>query len=194
MRSLFIVLTLALALVACSGKKSSPTTPTVPTPHGPVTEKAMLDYFQARFPKAVAEGTLVLDFGSTGVANDVTSELHILGIDDMSGVAALVPNDFDTKGFNAIKASSGPTTTVAGLMRDLMIMHDTRGYFEKAWRNGWVTSGPQDFPAPAAYGVDFSIMEELGVFTGEGDDNPCGGNPCGGWEEDENPCGGNPCE
>jgi hypothetical protein len=190
MRSLFLVLTLALALVACGGKKSGPITPKLPAPTGPITEAALTAYFQARFPAAVADGTLQLDFGSGGVAQDVAEELRILGIDDMAGVAALVPNDFETKGFGAIKASAGPTTTIAGLMRDLMIMHDTRGYFEKAWRNGWVTSGPQDFPAPAAYGVDFSIMEELGVFSGDGD--PCGGggdpcgDPCGGWE---NPCG-----
>ena len=192
MRSIFMILTLALALVACSGKKSS-TTPTVPTPKGPITEQALTTYFQARFPAAIADGTLTVDFGSAGVSNDVIEELHLLGINDMSGVAALVPNDFDTKGFGAIKASPGPTTTIAGLMRDLMIMHDTRGYFTKAWRNSWVTSGPQDFPAPAAYGVDFDIMRELGVFSGEGE--PCGGgegNPCGGdWEGD--PCGGDPC-
>lgn len=201
MRSIFLVLTVALALVACSGKKSS-TTPKGPAVHGPITEAALTDYFNARFPAAVADKTLTLDFGSQGVADDVIEELHILGMNDMSQVAAMVPSDFETKGFGAIKASPGPTTTIAGLLRDLMIMHDTRGYFEKAWRNSWVTTGPQDFPAPAAYGVDFKIMEDMGVFSGEGEPcggyDPCDGDPCGGdWDDDPcggDPCGGDPCE
>ena len=91
-------------------------------------------------------------------------ELHLIGIDDMGGIAALVPADFATRGFGAIRRSQAPTTTVAGVLRDLMIMHDPRAYFENAWRHGWVTTGPHDFPAPAVYGVDFDILRDLGVF------------------------------
>ncbi len=184
MRSFVFIL--ALALVACTGKHSS----TTPKPHGPVTSEALTAFFGAALPAAVADKTLVLDFGSAGVAADVVKELALMGADDMSEVAAMLPADFATKGIPAIKASEGPTTTVAGLLRDLMIMKDTRGYFTKAWNNGWVTNGPQDFPAPAAYGVDFAIMRELGVFTSE-DGNPCGG---GGDDEDDDGDGdGNPC-
>lgn len=185
MRSL--VLILALALVACTGKPSS-TTPKLAVPHGPVTADALTAYFSAALPKAVADKVLVLDFGSGGVADEVIKELAIMGADDMSEVAALLPADFATKGIPAIQASEAPSTTVAGLLRDLMIMKDTRGYFTKAWNNGWVTSGPQDFPAPAVYGVDFGIMRELGVFGG---DDGGEGNPCGGGDEDmgdEDPC------
>ncbi len=191
MRSILLVLTIALGLVACHGN-SSTTTPTVaapkvPVPHGPVTAEAMTAYFQLRFPAQVADGSLLLAFGSDGVAEDIAKELRLLGIDDMSGVAALVPADFDTKGFGAIKASEAPTTNVAGLMRDLMIIHDTRGYFTRAWNNGWVSSGPQDFPAPAAYGVDFGVMEELGAFgSGDGD----GGED---WEGGDDEGAGDPC-
>ena len=184
------VLILALALVACSGKHAS-TMPKVP--HGPVTADALTAYFSVALPQAVTDKVLVLDFGSTGVADEVIKELAIMGADDMSEVAALLPSDFAIKGIPAIKASEGPTTTIAGLLRDLMIIHDTRGYFTKAWNNGWVTSGPQDFPAPAVYGVDFQIMRDLGVFSSS-DENPCGG---GGDDDDdddddgddENPCG-----
>ena len=183
------VLILALALVACTGKHSS----TMPRPKGPVTADALTAYFRAALPEAVADKTLVLDFGSGGVADEVIKELAIMGADDMSEVAAMLPADFAKKGIPAIKASEGPTTTVAGLLRDLMIMKDTRGYFTKAWNNGWVTTGPQDFPAPAVYGVDFTIMRELGVFTSE-EGNPCGG----GGDDDEDDDGddddgGNPC-
>lgn len=190
MRSLLLVLTLALsfALVACNGKKGGTTpTPKGPQVSGPISEQALIDYFKARFPQQVADGTLELDFATAG--NDIMEELRLLGYTDMSAIPALVPADFETKGFGAIKQSGDPTSNVAGLMRDLFIIRDARAYFTKAWRNSWVSSGPQDFPAPIAYGVDMAVLEELGVFGGEGgeggwDENPCGGG--GEWEE--NPC------
>lgn len=189
MRSFVFIL--ALALVACSGKSSTTTTPKAPVPHGPVTADALTAYFGTAFPKAVADKVLVLDFGSAGVADDVIKELALMGAADMGGVAAMVPSDFATKGFDAIKASAAPTTTIAGLLRDLMIIKDTRGYFTKAWNNGWVTEGPQDFPAPAVYGVDFGIMKELGVFSADDSGNPCGGDGDGDGSDDEG--GGDPC-
>lgn len=185
-RSRLVVLVVALALVACRTRSAPPATPLSnrlsaaaipqgPVPHGPITAEAMTTYFSERFPAAVEDGTIRLDFGSANVAEQVTQELAALGIDDMSELAALVPGDLETRGFDALKATDEPTTNVAGLMRDLMIMHDTRRYFTKAWNHNWSTSSPDDFPIPAAYGVDFGVMTTLSVFSG---DDPCAGNPC----------------
>lgn len=196
MRALVLVLVLSLALAACGGKGKPSTlasTTTAQAARSPVTAEALTTFFTTRFAGAVQEGLLSPDFGSGGVDDDVIRELAAMGVSDLSGVQALIPADFDTKGLGAIRASSSGTTTIAGVLRDLMIMRDTRGYFEKAWNHGWTSSGPEDFPVPAAYGVDFSIMVELGVFD-EGGGDPCG-DPCGGgWEGD--PCGGyvgDPC-
>lgn len=167
MRATFLAVIAALALVACGHSKPKPAGP--PPPSGPVTEAALAGYFQQAFPDAVAAGTIQLDWGSAGVSTEVIEELGILGVDDMGEVAALVPADFATKGLETIKANGG-STNVAGLMRDLMIIHDVRGYFEKAWRNNWATTGPGDFPLPLAYGVDFQVIADLGVFEGGGDD------------------------
>lgn len=141
--------------------------PRWPTPHGPITAEAMIAYFAARFPAAVADGTVRLDFADGDVAADVVRELAALGIDDMSQVAALVPIDLETRGFAALAASGASSTNLAGLMRDLMIMHDTRRYFTDAWNQAWTTTGPEDFPIPAAYGVDFDLMRRLGVWSGD---------------------------
>ncbi|HVV82523.1 MAG TPA: hypothetical protein VHE35_05560 [Kofleriaceae bacterium] len=202
MRSLLVALTLALALVACGKNKSESTTPKGPSAHGPITEDNLKAYFGSRFPNQVADGTLALNFAEESVAPTVIEELSILGITDMSGVAAMVPADFETKGFGAIKTSSDPTENLAGLMRDLMLIHDTRGYVEKAWRKNWSCSGPQDFPAPIAYGMDFSILQNAGMCDSEGGDdgnvNPCSGGDDGdddgdddGGDDDDdgNPCG-----
>ena len=108
MRSLLVVL--ALALAACGGKTKSSTLgstlPTGPAAQGPVTADALKAYFTARFPAAIKEGVLTADFGSGGVDDDVVKELGIMGVTDMRDLPALVPADFDTKGFGAIKASS----------------------------------------------------------------------------------------
>ncbi len=167
MRATFLAIIAAFALFACGHSKAKPAGP--PPPSGPVTEAAIVGYFQQAFPDAIAASTIQLDWGSAGVSAEVIEELGILGIDDMGEVAALVPADFATKGLETIKANGG-STNVAGLMRDLMIIHDARGYFEKAWRNNWAANGPSDFPLPLAYGVDFKVIADLGVFEGGGDD------------------------
>ena len=167
MRASILAVIAALALVACGHSTAKPAGP--PPPSGPVTEAAIAGYFQQAFPDEVAAGTIALDWGSAGVSAEVIEELGILGIDDMGEVAALVPADFKTKGVDTIKANGG-STNVAGLLRDLMIIRDARGYFEKAWRNNWATTGPSDFPLPLAYGVDFKVVVDLGVFEGGGDD------------------------
>ncbi len=148
-------------------RPSAAVVPRWPVPHGPITAEAMKAYFVARFPAAVEDGTVKLDFGNGDVADDVLRELAALGIDDMSEVAAMVPIDLETRGFAALTASGAPSTNLAGLMRDLMIMHDTRRYFTDAWHHGWITTGPEDFPIPAAYGVDFDLMRRLGVWSGD---------------------------
>ena len=167
MRATFLAIIAAFALFACGHPKAKPAGP--PPPSGPVTEAAIVGYFQQAFPDAIAASTIQLDWGSAGVADEVIEELGLLGIDDMGEVAALVPADFATKGLETIKANGG-STNVAGLMRDLMIIRDARGYFEKAWRNNWAANGPSDFPLPLAYGVDFKVIADLGVFEGGGDD------------------------
>lgn len=167
MRASIIAIIAAVALVACGHSKAKPAGP--PPPSGPVTEASLEGYFRQTFPAAVAAGTITIDWGSEGVSTEVIEELGLMGIDDLGEVAALVPADFTTKGLDTITANGG-STNVAGLLRDLMIIHDVRGYFSKAWRNKWVASGPGDFPLPVAYGVDFNAIADLGVFEGGGDD------------------------
>jgi hypothetical protein len=185
MHRLFLIALLAAA-TACS-HKSSPTTPSNQPPavvDAPITGDSMIAFAQQRFPAAVAAETLKLEFGSASTENEIAEELSIMGITTTAQLAAIVPPDYQTKGFDAMAAAGASTTNLAALMRDLMIIHDVRGYFTNAWRNKWSASR-DDFPAPAAYGVDLGVMEELGVFEdGGGDYDPCmEGDPCG------DPCG-----
>jgi hypothetical protein len=189
MHRLFLIALLAAA-AACSHSSSSSTTPSNRTGavvDGPLTSDSLVAFAQVEFPTAVAAGTLKLDFGSDGVAELVIEELGIMGVTTTGQLAAITPPDYDSKGFGAV-AKDGGSTTIAGALRDLMIIHDARGYFTNAWRSNWSAS-PTDFPAPVAYGVDLSVMASMGVYDGgdpcgdedegdDGGDDPCG-DPCG---------------
>lgn len=185
------MLALVAVTSACSNKSTGPAAPK--EPEVALTTDVLLAFMKERFPAQVADGTLILDFGSEGVEKEVVDELGLLGVTTRSQLAAIVPADFDTKGFGAIKASPSPTSNVAGLMRDVMIIHDAKGYVAKAWRNGWVANGPEDFPAPAAYGVDLSVLESAGVYGGDGGEGGYDEGEGEGEEEGYDPCAGDPC-
>ena len=167
--SLFVLL---IALAACGGPKAKgPVAPTSPYPAatpGPVTEPALADYFQAALPEAFAAGTIAADFGSTEVGAEVIGELALMGVDDMTEVGTLLPFDFKTKGIAALAADGDGTTNLAGMLRDLMVMKDARLYFTTAWQNHYSMNGPQDFPVPAAYGVDLEGLRDLGIYGDDG--------------------------
>lgn len=90
-----VTLTLTLALVACGGKQG-PAKPVVPGPSGPITAASLEAYFSARFPAAIADGTLKLEYGDASTVDQTVAELGgelaALGITDMSALAAIVPN------------------------------------------------------------------------------------------------------
>ena len=179
MHALWLAAIVGLALLGCSGAgpRPAPRLHNIPTgtaapdrssyPRGAITEEAITRYFTWRFPAQVEAGTLRLDYGSSGVAEQIIEELAALGIDDMRDLDRIVPHDLESRGFDALAATGDGGTNIAGLMRDLMIMHDTHAYFTTAWQHHWSTTGPSDFPIPAAYGVDFSLMRRLGVFDGD---------------------------
>lgn len=167
MRATFLAVIAALALLACGHAKPSPAAP--PPPPVPVTEAAIEAFIARALPDAIAAGTVAIDWGAVGGSAEVIEELGLLGIDAMSEVEALMPPDFATKGIAAL-VDAADTTNVTGLMRDLMIIHDARAYFTTAWRNRWVAAGPDEVPVPVAYGVDFTALADLHVFTSDGED------------------------
>jgi hypothetical protein len=172
MRASVVAVIAAFALLACGPASPKPAPPPPPPPAAPaaaVTEEAIAAFVEQALPDAIAAGTIAIDWGSSGGSVEVIEELALVGIDDMAEVAALLPADFAAKGVAAL-VDAGDTTNVTGLMRDLMIIRDARAYFTKAWRNHWVASGPEEFPVPVAYGVDFAALADLHVFGDSGGD------------------------
>ncbi|MBP8810226.1 MAG: hypothetical protein KBG48_04860 [Kofleriaceae bacterium] len=179
MRHLVVAVLLSLATFACGGRAPAPAAaPTAgATPNQvavALTPDTLRDALSRQFAAQVADGRLAVDFGSESLGVEVVGELAIMGITTVDQLLAIIPPDFATKGWDAMRDTGDATTNLSGLSRDLMIIHDARRYVETAWQNHWSADGPQDFPAPAAYGVDFQILEQAGVFQGD----VIGGDPC----------------
>lgn len=169
-RSLLVAI--AIALTACGGKGATTATTeprTPPVAAAPLTRETLEAYLRNRFPVQVASGALRLDFVSDDLAETVLEELSLMGVTTTTQFAAMVPTDFDTRGFGAIARSQDPDSNIIGLVRDLMIMKDVDLYHAKAWRDTWSSNGPQDFPAPAAYGVPEKKLWQFGGQSGDDD-------------------------
>ena len=208
--SIFRALLLSLALVvpACGGSHAAgPTVAVVKAPTDPIAVASVNAYLSQRFSAQLAAKTFTIDYGSSDTDQQVFGELAAMGITRIDQLAAIIPADFETRAA-AVFTTSAPQN-VAGMLRDLMIIHDAPRYFKDAWKQHWYATGESDFTAAIAYGLDFASLAQYGVLSagGEGgeeggveggveggsDDGGMGGggdeNPCGGDDGEGNPCG-----
>ena len=134
-------------------------------PATPIDAASVTAYLTTRFAAQLRAGTLSLDFGSLGVADDVLAELKVMGIERIDQLATLVPPDFEVKAAAAFTTAA--PQNAAGVLRDLMIIKDAPRYFTTAWDNHWVATSEADFIAPIAYGLDVASLGQYGVVSGD---------------------------
>lgn len=61
-------------------------------------------------------------------------------------------------------------TTIAGIVRDLMMLKDLRRYVSDVWKEEhWTASSEDEFPVLKAYGIDLSPLHRGGVITPDSD-------------------------
>jgi hypothetical protein len=132
-------------------------------PKGRITASSLRAFIKARFPEPVKSGRVELDFGSEGVSDEILVELKGFGIRSLQELAALIPEDFDTRG--AVAWEKEPTT-IAGLLRDFMMLKDLRRYISKSWKPAhWTASSEDEFPVLKAYGINLKPLHEAGVIS-----------------------------
>lgn len=78
----------------------------------------------------------------------IIDELHLMGINTIKELDAIVPKDFVDIESRFVEEDSN----FLGFMRDIMIAYDADRYFKKAWRHHW-----------SADTSDVELLEELGV-------------------------------
>lgn len=131
--------------------------------HGDITTAGLEALFARRFPSQLADGTLTREWNGTEA--DVLAELAAMGWHDLAQVEAAIPRDFARKA--GVQFTHDDPANMPGTLRDIMILHDARRYFERAWQNHWGSLAPGDIDVYRAYGIDLAPLRAAGVIDDE---------------------------
>jgi hypothetical protein len=164
-----VVVGLALALTACSRAAAPTVVENRPgksvrrSPGGRITADSVQSLMAHRFAAQLTAGTFALEWNQT--QDDVLAELAAMGWDDLSELAAAIPHDFDLRGAHQFRKND--PANLPGLLRDFMILHDARRYFQVAWQSHWATLADGDEQLYRAYRIDLAPLEAAGVMRGD---------------------------
>lgn len=164
---------LVLALAAC--RPAPKTRPTIENrtvdgsrtvaridyPDGPITEHSLSAFLSWRFARQLDERTFEASYNDT--QEDVIDELDTMGIRTIHDLAAIIPDDFETRGSGEFIEED--PANIPGLVRDFMMIHDADRYFDNAWKNRWQSILPANVSALRAYVNDFTPFYDAGVLT-----------------------------
>jgi putative GTP pyrophosphokinase len=113
----------------------------------PIDSTSLMAYLRTKFASIVG-ARLVPTFNNRD--QDLIEELHDLGINTLAELDKVIRPDLIV--FES-KYQSGQT--FAGLLRDIMIIHDPDSYFSKAWKSHWFGLGDNETPNIfKQYGID----------------------------------------
>jgi hypothetical protein len=130
-------------------------------PNGPITEESLAQFLSWRFKSKLEDGTFEATYNDTQA--DVIDELHTMGIRTIHGLAAIIPDDFESGG--AGEFITDDPANIPGLVRDFMMISDADQYFQHAWKNRWQSILPANISALKAYVGDFTPFYDAGVLT-----------------------------
>lgn len=158
---------IALLLVGCRPAPAAPeigNRPEHASRLGPITQDGLEQLMTARFARQIAARTFTPEWN--GVASDVIGELTAMGWSDLDDVARAIPHDLEIRG--AVQFTTAKPANFPGTLRDVMILHDARRYFTKAWKNHWASLAPGDLQVYRAYRIDLTPILEAGVMRDDG--------------------------
>ncbi len=92
-------------------------------------------------------------------AKEIIKELKIMGLKTLLDLDNVIKSDFIDK-WKSLREKSN----FAGLLRDILILHDSEKYFKDAWRHKWSSTGEDNARFLRAFGIDmFGIAERYGI-------------------------------
>jgi hypothetical protein len=130
-------------------------------PNEPITEESVVRFLSWRFKRQLDAGTFEATYNDTQA--DLIDELHTMGIRTIDDLAAIVPEDFETRGAGEFVTSD--PANIPGIVRDFMMIHDADRYFQHAWKSRWQSILPENVSALRGYVTDFSPFYDAGVLT-----------------------------
>jgi putative GTP pyrophosphokinase len=91
----------------------------------PITTASLTVYFEKKFSELIGKP---LNPTFNGIDNLVIRELSAVGIKTLQQLDNIIPKDF-----SEIFLKYKERSNYSGLLRSIMIIHDSKAYFEKAW-------------------------------------------------------------
>lgn len=119
----------------------------------PIDSVSLSEFMRQRFPY-LEPSEVRLDRNP-----DVIEELHDMGIHTLAQLDALLPPQF------AEQIQSHYTSrTDVGILRDIMITHNCKKYFQSAWKDHWGITGPESISFWEKFGVDRDFVLKYIIF------------------------------
>ena len=125
----------------------------------PIDSISLVEFMRQKFPN--------LDPGQTLAEGkpEIVEELHDMDIQTLSQLDALLSSELIEK-----LKSHGLYRTHVGILRDAMIVHDYKKYFEDAWHKHWHFTYPKTIAFWKDCGVDTTfILRRIEVWEDEDD-------------------------
>jgi putative GTP pyrophosphokinase len=130
----------------------------------PIDTTSLIAYVGEKFKNMIIKGILELKIYSS---KRVINELTLMGIDSLDKLDNIIPMDFAEKAENCYKPMvkrMGEGTSIDGIIIDILILHDAKTYFEKAWKNKWRGIEQESVGLICSYGIDFTkFIEKYGL-------------------------------
>jgi putative GTP pyrophosphokinase len=127
-----------------------------------IDSTSLTTYLKEKFRVLIEQGFVSPDFA--GGDSVIVDELRIMGIDNLAKLDRIVPADYVEILASYVRDSPEEGTNFIGIVRDILIIHDARGYFEKAWNNRWKGLHQGAASLFRRYGVDVDrYAHEYGI-------------------------------
>lgn len=122
-----------------------------------INSTSLKEYYTKKYQKLHKHKQLDLDFSSEDyLAKDIVQELAILNIKTLAQLDGITPENFE-KALLDLKIH----TNLAGLSRDIMIIHDAKYYLNNAWQNRWNIIEEDEVPLLMKYRTDVDYIQSV---------------------------------
>lgn len=105
----------------------------------------------------------LISFDFNGYDDDIIEELHNFGINNLEDLEKILPLNIVTKIKETYPKSEG---NILGLLREIMLIADSKKYFEHSWTKSWTGFSRRTVEFLKAYNIDVrSIGEKYGLIV-----------------------------
>lgn len=126
----------------------------------PIDSTSLTTYMKRRFASLIKGGAVVPDFGFQQFVADteLVGELYDMGIRTLKDLDRAIPPGLEEAETKSSKDS------LAGILRNIMIILDADRYFETAWKRHWDFMDPGDAALLEGFGIRATrLAEKYGI-------------------------------